>query len=188
MEQPSETLSRDQVVLRRHRADDVEELDDAITASLEHLLPWMPWAAAHSRTSVEEYLARARANWDSGEAFDYAITADGGALVGGCGLMRRIGPGGLEIGYWIHPGWTGRGLVTMAAAALTRAAFELPGTTHTEIHCDGGNLASGAVAGRLGYTEVSRTRDDAERSAAPAETGVTVVHRIDRATAAARLG
>ena len=186
MEQPPETLTRDQVLLRRHRADDADALEATIGQSLEHLLPWMPWAAAHSRASVEDYLARARQAWDAGASFDYAITADGGALVGGCGLMRRIGPGGLEIGYWIHPGWTGRGLVTMAAAALTRAAFELPGTTHVEIHRDEANEASGAVARRLGYTEVSRIRDE-ELSGARSSTGVTVVHRIDRVTAAALL-
>jgi len=184
MEQPPETLTRDQVLLRRHRADDADALEATIGQSLEHLLPWLPWAAAHSRANVEDYLARVRQNWDSGTVFDYAITADGGVLVGCCGLMRRIGPGGLEIGYWIHPGWTGRGLVTMAAGALTRAAFALPGTTHVEIHRDEANEASGAVARRLGYTEVSRTRDE-ELAGARSSTRVTVVHRIDRVTAAA---
>jgi ribosomal-protein-serine acetyltransferase len=103
-------------------------------------------------------------------------------VVGSCALMRRIGAGGLEIGYWIHPDWTGRGLVTMATAALTREAFRLPGTTHVEVHHDEANKASGAVPQRLGFTVVSRT-EDAER-VSPGESGITVVQRIDRGSAA----
>ena len=181
MEQPAETLTRDQAVLRRYRSDDVDVLDRAITESLDHLRPWMPWAATHSRASVQEYLEQAQRDWESGAAYNYAITT-GGVLVGSCSLMRRIGPGGLEIGYWIHPGWTGRGLVTMAAAALTCQAFELPGTTRVEIHHDQANRASGAVPQRLGFTVVSRT-PDADSGGAPR---VCVVQRIDRERAAAR--
>jgi RimJ/RimL family protein N-acetyltransferase len=40
-------------------------------------------------------------------------------VIGSSGLMRRIGPGGLDIGYWLHPAWTGKGLATTAVAALT---------------------------------------------------------------------
>ena len=185
MEQPPETLVRGQAELRRYRPADVDQLDRVITESLEHLLPWMPWAADHSRASVQDYLAGAQQDWESGTAYNYAITT-GGTLVGSCSMMRRIGPGGLEIGYWIHPGWTGLGLVTMAAAALTSAAFALPGTTHVEIHHDEANKASGAVPERLGYTLVSRTVD-AARGSAPGETGVSVVHRIEREAAAALL-
>lgn len=184
-ETPPETLSHERVLLRRYRPDDLDPLDQVVTESLEHLLPWMPWAANHNRDAIRDYLARAEQDWESGAAYNYAITT-GGVLVGSSGLMRRIGPGGLEIGYWIHPDWTGRGLVTMTAAALTRAAFALPGTTHVEVHHDAANLASGAVPRRLGFTEVSRTADT-ERSAAPGETGVSVVQRIDRAGAAALL-
>jgi len=31
-------------------------------------------------------------------------------VVGGAGLMRRIAANGLEIGYWVHPAFTGEGL------------------------------------------------------------------------------
>lgn len=50
-----------------------------------------------------------------------------GAAVGSCGLHRRVGPGGLEIGYWIHPAVLRRGLATEAARLLTDAAFSVPG-------------------------------------------------------------
>lgn len=47
--------------------------------------------------------------------------------------MARIGPGGLETGYWVHQAHTRRGLATAAAAALTDAALALPGIDRVEI-------------------------------------------------------
>ena len=176
MEHPAETLTNGEVVLRRQRLGDVDELDRIIVESLDHLLPWMPWAAVHTRQTALEFLARSEADWASGATYDYAITVDG-RPVGGCSLIRRIGLGGLEIGYWIHPAWTGRGLVTMASAALVEAAFALPDVTFVEIHHDEANKASGAVPQRLGFAVVSR-EPDAARGAAPAESGVTVVQRL----------
>ncbi|MHA6759304.1 GNAT family N-acetyltransferase [Streptacidiphilus sp. PAMC 29251] len=179
MEHPPETLTYDRVVLRRWLLEEVDLLDRIIGESLDHLRPWMPWAAVHTRQTTLEHLRRSQQDWDSGTAYTYAITTDG-QPVGACSLMRRIGPGGMEIGYWIHPARSGRGLVTMAAAALVAAAFQLPGVTRVEVHHDEANKASGAVPQRLGFTVVSR-KPDPERNAAPAESGVSVVQRLLKA-------
>jgi ribosomal-protein-serine acetyltransferase len=40
-----DTLAGDGVVLRRLVAADAEALHTAVSESLEHLRPWMPWAA-----------------------------------------------------------------------------------------------------------------------------------------------
>ena len=179
MDQPAETLACDLVTLRRFRPEDVDELDRVIVESLEHLKPWMPWAHTHSLDAARDYLDRAEREWGSGEAYNYAITT-GGAILGSCSLMRRIGPGGLEIRYWIRPERTGRGLVTMAAAALTRQAFELPGTTHVEIHHDPANTASGAIPRRLGYAVVPPGPTGPPGPEASAEQTPSVVRRLDR--------
>jgi ribosomal-protein-serine acetyltransferase len=42
---PNELIEHAPVTLRRFRAEDVDALFDAVTESLEHLRPWMPWAA-----------------------------------------------------------------------------------------------------------------------------------------------
>lgn len=176
MEQPAEILTFDRVELRRWRASDVETLNRVVTESLSHLLPWMPWATGYDSSTIAEYLARSEGEWESGQAYSYAI-ASGGAVIGSCGLMRRIGPGGLEIGYWLHPDWTGRGLATMSAVALLRQGFALAGTDRIEIHHDAANRASEAVPRRLGFTEV-------ERAPAPegpdtrGEAGINVIWRI----------
>ena len=89
--------------------------------------------------------------------------------------MRRIGPGGLEIGYWVRTDRTGRGVATEAAGLLTDAALALPDVDHVEIHHDEANAASGRVPAKLGYALVGR--DEVERLN-PGEVGVSLVWRI----------
>jgi RimJ/RimL family protein N-acetyltransferase len=72
-------------------------------------------------------------------------------VFGEVGLMPRIGPGDLEIGYWVHVDHIGRGLATEATHALTLAGLALPQVGRIEIHCDPANVPSAAVPRRLGY-------------------------------------
>ncbi|MGW7638241.1 GNAT family N-acetyltransferase [Streptomyces decoyicus] len=176
MEEPAECLSSDQVALRRWRMSDLDALERAIYESLDHLVPWMPWAADPGRQQTSDFLARNQEEWETGQAFGYAITSDA-AVIGSCGLMRRIGAGGLDIGYWLHPHRTGRGLATMAAAALVRQGFQLAGIDRIEIHHDAANPASGAVARRLGFAEVERIQAP-EGPVAPGEVGIDVIWRM----------
>ncbi|GGQ22641.1 N-acetyltransferase [Streptomyces virginiae] len=175
MEPPAESLSSDQVDLHRWRTSHLDALDRAIHESLDHLVPWMPWASDPGRRQTADFLTGMLQKWETGEAYGYAITSDA-ELIGTCVLMRRIGEGGLEIGYWLHPARTGRGLVTMACTALVDQAFRLPGIDRIEIHHDAANHASGAVARRLGFTEVERVRAP-EGPLAPGESGIDVIWR-----------
>ncbi|MFD9003230.1 GNAT family N-acetyltransferase [Streptomyces sp. NPDC059582] len=177
MEEPAESLRSDQVELRRWRMSDVDALYRATYESLDHLVPWMPWAADYSRQNTSDFLARNQEEWETGQAFGFAITS-GNTVIGSCGLMRRIGAGGLDIGYWLHPQWTGRGLATMAAGALVRQGFQLPGIDRIEIHHDAANPASGAIARRLGFTEVERVQAPEGGPTAPGEVGTVVVWRM----------
>jgi ribosomal-protein-serine acetyltransferase len=178
MDQPREILTSGQVRLRRWRASDADTVYQVVLQSLDHLVPWMPWASGYSRDDAVQFTSRSEQDWESGAAYQYAIMVDD-AVVGSCGLMRRIGPGGLEIGYWLHPAATGRGLVTAAVAALVGQAFELADIDRVEIVHDEANTASGGVPRRLGFTEVGR-RARAHGAAAPGEAGVEVVWRLVR--------
>jgi len=106
-----------------------------------------------------------------------------GQVTGGCGLHRRIGVDGLEIGYWIHPDHLRRGLATYVAHLLTNAAFGLPGITHVEIHHDKANRASAGVPRKLGFQWLGEAPDEPE---APAELGIECRWRMDRARWQAR--
>ncbi|MFF7994415.1 GNAT family N-acetyltransferase [Kitasatospora xanthocidica] len=176
---PQPVIVLGEVTLRRFAGQaDLPELYTVIEESLEHLRPWMAWVGEHSRSRTAEYLAARAERWASGADYAYAIVLDG-AIVGACGLHRREEtPADVrEIGYWLHPAATGRGLATRAAAALVEQAFRLPGVEHVEIVHDPANRASGAVAARLGFTV--RERRPAVATA-PAESGEEQVWRLSR--------
>jgi RimJ/RimL family protein N-acetyltransferase len=173
---PDEVIARGDVTLRRYRADDLDTLLAAVADSADHLRPWMPWAASYDRAAAARFLAKAAQDWADGTAYNYAITT-GDVLAGGCGLMARIGPGGLEIGYWVHHAYTRRGLATAASAALVEQAFRRPDIDRVEIVHDELNVASGGVPRKLGFTEVGRHPIDPPPAAG---TGVGVVWRLVR--------
>lgn len=176
---PPDALHGDTVVLRRYRLTDGAALKDAIAASLGSLRPWMPWAqTAPTDASVMAFLEPSVAQFGGDAAANYAIRLrDSDLYVGGCGLMPRIGPEALEIGYWVHAAYQRRGIATAAARLLTDAAFALPGVHRVEIHCDEGNIASAGVPRTLGFR-----LDGVVPAAAdsPASTGCHMVWIADR--------
>jgi ribosomal-protein-serine acetyltransferase len=173
---PEEEIEHGQVVLRRYREDDLDAIVQAVTDSADHLRPWLPWAENYSPESAAEFLDSSTQDWVNGIAYNYAITT-AGALAGGIGLMARIGPGGLEIGYWVQQAYARRGLATAAAAALVAQAFRLPGVDRLEIVHDELNVASAGIPRKLGFTEIGRRAIDPPSAAG---TGVGVVWRLVR--------
>ncbi|MHB1536402.1 MAG: GNAT family N-acetyltransferase [Acidimicrobiales bacterium] len=171
---PPARLDGAPVFLARPSLSDAQPLATAVNESLEELRPWMPWAQAPaSAQTMGTFLRRAAADWDRGCGFTYLIRrADDLAIIGCCGLHARIGPGALEIGYWVHSRHTGRGVATAAADALTGAAFGLRGVERVEIRCDAANHRSAAVALRLGYRAAGFGK---RLPSAPGETGEELV-------------
>lgn len=179
MDLPQQVIELGDVTLRRFdREADLSELFEVIEESLEHLRPWMPWVAEHSLARTADFLVRRDEAWESGRAFTYAILL-GKAIVGACQLFRRDDSpaNGREIGYWLHPAATGRGVATRAARALVDQAFRLPGVDYVEVVHDPANRASGGVPARLGFTE--HLRRPAERLG-PADTGEDLIWRLTR--------
>src|SRR3954447_18615897 len=116
-------LGAGEVTLRRWRETDADALYQLVQESIEHLRPWMAWVAdGYSPQAAVEFLAGAEADWASGAAYAYAIFVQA-RLPGSAALMDRIGPGGMELGYWLHPAFTGRGAATRAVSLLTAEAF-----------------------------------------------------------------
>ncbi|MFE4359577.1 MULTISPECIES: GNAT family N-acetyltransferase [unclassified Kitasatospora] len=185
MNHPQHVIALDGATLRRFDGEaDLPEFFAVIEESLEHLRPWMPWVGEHSRAKTAEFLAGRAELWANGRDFTYAIVLDG-AIVGACGLFRREDtPDEVrEIGYWLHPAATGRGLATRTARALADEAFRLPGVEAVEIVHDPANRASGAVPARLGFTEHLRRPAEV---LAPAETGEELVWRLTKERASAQ--
>jgi len=168
---PPEQVAAGPLLLRKMRRDDAVPIAAAVGASMEHLRPWMPWAtpeAADHRSQLAR-IEEAAEMWATGSDYIYLIMVDGGATVAGTiGLHRRVGDGGIEIGYWVSAEHARRGYATAAARALTPVALALPGVKRVEIHCDEANVASAGVPRKLGFR---LDRIEAHEPEAPGEQG-----------------
>ena len=170
---PPERAEFDGFGLRRPTPADAEALHEAIKATFAELHPWMPWCTDPVQIEDQRaWIERAENGWATQEAFHWFIveSQDGPEkLIGVISLMNRIGPGGLEIGYWLRTGATGRGVMTRAATWLTNTALALPGVERVEIHCDAANVRSAAVPKRLGYR---LDRQEPAKPQAPGDSGL----------------
>jgi len=147
-----EYIECSRLVLRCWQSSDVPAMGAAVRASIDHLLPWMPWAANEPLSDsdrhdlVNEWDKSRRAGGDA----VYGVFM-GGDVVGGTGLHRRAGPETLEIGYWIHVDHVRRGYATELARQLTTTALSLPGITRVEIHHDAQNAGSRRIPESIGF-------------------------------------
>ncbi len=177
---PPTSVTDGRIVVRRYELSDADALREAVAVSVEHLRPWMAWAADEPApvTAKEGLITRWFELWDAGDEFVYAVTAadDERTIIGGSGLHPRVGPGGLEIGYWVRVDRVGCGVATAAARLLTTVALSLDGIDRVEIHHDRANLASAAVPRRLGFDFIEEHADEIE---APGEEGIEWVWRTD---------
>ena len=161
---PAYRVISPRLVIRCWNPEDAPLVKEAIDSSIDHLLPWMPWAADEPLELQQriERVRRWRGQFDLGSDFFFGIfNPEESRVLGGTGLRPRVGPGGLEIGYWIRKDATHQGLATEAAAALTRVAFEIESMYRVEIHCDPQNLGSAAVPRKLGFTREAVLRQRA---------------------------
>ncbi len=171
-------LSTDRLELRSWLPGDVPTIKEVVLRSLDHIRPWMDWAVHEPLT--DETRSALVTTWEqqraAGTDVIYGIFLDGLAI-GATGVHRRIGPGGMEIGYWLAPDATGQGFATETTRALTSMALRQPGVDHVEIHHDPANAASRAVPKRLGYRFVANRPSP---RTAPAHTGSQDIWQVRR--------
>ncbi len=173
-----ERIEGDGLLLRRWRVADAQMQHRAVAESIEHLRPWLAWAAAEAPSLDERrrMLAGWEEQWSHGGDVYLAVVV-GDAIAGSAGLHRRLGPGVLEIGYWIHPAFVRRGLATRTVRLLTDAVFSRTDISCVEIHHDKANVASGRIPQRVGYAFVAQTPDV---PSAPGEIGIDCTWRMTR--------
>jgi ribosomal-protein-serine acetyltransferase len=154
---PERLTGTDGLVLRRWLASDAGQLGQAILESAVHLRPWMAWIAEeplplHCRIAMINEWER---DWAQGGDVVLGVFL-AGRIAGGCGLHRRIGADGLEIGYWTHTAFLRRGVGTRVARVLTDAGLAVPGITRVEIHYDKANQASAGIPRGRGARRAGR--------------------------------
>ena len=171
-------IVRGPLLIRSWQEADADGLASAVADSIDHIRPWLPWAA--ELPSDRDGIAQAMSNFIR-ESFAKDDESVGlfldGRVVGGSGFHPRLGPGGLEIGYWVHQDFVRRGIATTTSRALTDLAFSRDGIDRVEIHHDKANVASGGVPRALGYTQVGGEQREAKT---PQQTGLMVIRRITR--------
>jgi len=158
---PAYRVETTRLVIRCWEPADAPLLKAAVDASLEHLAPWMHWAADEP-TTIDAKIAlirRFRGMFDLGHDFTYAIfNREETQVLGGTGLHTRRGSHGREIGYWVRADRLNQGIATEAAGALTRVAFEVDNLDLVEIRCDPQNARSSAIPRKLGYLHEATLR------------------------------
>jgi RimJ/RimL family protein N-acetyltransferase len=157
-------VETDRLLLRCWSPEDAPELRAALDASDQHLRPWIPFMKEEPRSFEQtvEWLKMHRSNFDSNVMHRYGVfEKEGGRLVGENMLLGRVGPGGLEVGYWTHVDAGGRGYATEASSAMIRVAFEISGVKRVEIHCAPGNAPSAAIPAKLGFIHEATLKDRA---------------------------
>ena len=158
---PAYRVHTPRLVIRCWDPADAPLLEATVSASLEHLRPWLPWTMEEPMdlTRRVERLRHFRGHFDLGIDFAYGIFDRGEKeVLGGIGRHPRAGEGSRDVGYWLGAAHAGRGIATEAAAALTRVAFEVDRARRVEIRCDPLNRRSSGVPERLGFTHEGTLR------------------------------
>lgn len=160
---PSRIIDHD-LTIQRWTSADIEPMEALIVENLDHLRPWMAWAAREPITAEQRQRLFDRWDryWKTSAGAVYSVRI-GGELVGGCAIHRRNDTRSAEMGYWLAKNATSQGIATRTARLLTDAAFQLASVDAVQISHEHSNTRSGTVAERLGYTRLPTPSPDATR-------------------------
>lgn len=148
------------VLARRWSLSDAPLLKDALDVTWDDMNRWIPGVYSQSEgiDQLEQRLAKFREDFAAGGNALYGLfkvqskEQTVGPVLGSVGLFRRVGPGALEIGYWIRSDHKRMGLATESSRCMAELAFtQLRGIHRLEIHCQKLHHASSAVAKKLGF-------------------------------------
>lgn len=141
--------------LRCFAPHDTASLSRAIAESIDHLQPWLTWTV-HEPLSFDDRLTWVRSqrgHFDLGGDYCFgAFSKDESHLLGVCLLRMGSSVDEREVGYWIHKDHLRRGFATELVGALVRVAFDVEEVDSLEIRTFPHNVASAAVAVRLGFS------------------------------------
>jgi RimJ/RimL family protein N-acetyltransferase len=147
-------IETERLVLRCYEPGDAPKLHAAITRSLDHLRPWLPWVQ-HEPKGPEarvDLIRMFRGQFDLGMDYAFGIFDKmEKEVIGSTGLHTRIGKNAREIGYWIGVDHIGKGYATEAVSALVRTGFAIENLARIEIRCAPDNTRSQHVPEKLGF-------------------------------------
>lgn len=129
---------------------------------------YMSWSAHTSREETIAFLRGVVEGLAHGSDVTWAIEHEGKVI--GCielGSIRwkmsawRVDRA--ELGYWMAPAWSNKGMMTEAATAAVRFAFDTLGLHKITVGCFAENDASRRVIEKVGFRYIGRHDDDVWR-------------------------
>jgi ribosomal-protein-serine acetyltransferase len=177
---PDVLVGDDGTTYERWRPGDEAVLDALVTASVEHLVEFMAFAAEEPMPLDERraLLAAWDAEWRRHALAPFKVPDDEGAPCGMATINRVPAAHEVHLGYWLAPWAVGRGRMTAAARCLATEAFRHDEVETVVVTHDLANVRSAGVPRRLGFLRTaaySRDPLDGGRS------GVTVRWEAGRA-------
>jgi len=149
------------IVLRPYAEADLADLaracNDPETQRWLFMLP-----TPYTDVDARQFVARTRTGWRArSEAFFCIADAASDKLLGGIGLHGgEAWAGAAEIGYQVAPWARRRGVATAAARLVAHWGLDVLGLARLQILADTRNLASCAVAAKLGFVAEGLRRGD----------------------------
>ena len=150
-----EEFSTERLVIRMPRPGDGRAVYEAVTASINELKPWMPFAQKEqSEQDVELNIRTSYISFLKREDLRLLVfLKETGEFVASSGLHRiDWSIPKFEIGYWIDSRFGGKGYMTEAVKGIAEFAFHELNARRVEIRCDKRNIKSRAIPERLGFT------------------------------------
>ncbi|MES1160227.1 MAG: GNAT family N-acetyltransferase [Bacteroidota bacterium] len=176
-------LETDRLIIRCYRLEDASMMLKAITDSLDHLRPWMPWAKnpPADQDSATNILRSFQEKFYADEDYFFGIfNKEENELIGSTGLHTRTGEHAREIGYWINAAHVQQGYATEAVSALIKIGFTIENLERIEIRCDPNNLISQKIPRALGFSNIAvRINDRMNAGGQPEDTMIWSLLRKD---------
>jgi RimJ/RimL family protein N-acetyltransferase len=129
---------------------------------------YMSWSAHTRREETLEFIRRINEGIAKGTGITWAIEHEG-HVIGCVGLdgiqwqLRAWRVDRAELGYWIATAWWNKGMMTEAATAVVRTAFDVVGLHKITVGCFAENDASRRVIEKVGFRYIGRLDDDVWR-------------------------
>lgn len=160
-------IETERLFIRCYHISDAVALKELVDSSIDHLLPFMPWADQEP-ISLNDRIILLRTwigDFYKNEDFIYGAFLKSGQLIGSTGLHTRRGKDILEVGYWIGVDHINQGFATEISYALTKVAFEHMDAKKVEIRNDVLNQASEKIPKKLNFqpggiiTHINKRKD-----------------------------
>jgi [ribosomal protein S5]-alanine N-acetyltransferase len=160
------TLETPRLVLRQFTESDVDDIWPVVSQA--EFPKMMSWAAHTDPNETLGFVRAVNKGLEQNAGVVWAIVFEQ-RVVGSIGLdsmvfaLRAVRIDRAELGFWLAPEHWNKGLMTEAADAVMRCAFQTIGLHKVTVGCIADNVASRRVIEKLGFRYVGRLEDDVWR-------------------------